>query len=188
MGAVTKKDGVVLASDSSIESSIIKATDYDGKIWADGEYVIGAAGELRTLQVVKHFFNLPEFKSYFSYDIEKFLVREVIPPLKEVLREHEVLEVSKKVTSSSLSLVVGWDKYICLIEENFTVFIPSSKRIATGSGMAQSLGSLDNKINNKWTKKDIIRAVINAQLTAPGVGGNIYMVSTKTPKVIKVHE
>ncbi len=185
VGAVTKKDGVVLASDSVIEHSIVKTNDYDGKIWSNGEYVLGGAGELRALQVVKYFFNVPEFRALKSESIEEFLVKEVIPPLKEVLREHEVLLTNKKTVYASLNLIIGWDKHVCLIEEDFSIFVPKTKKVATGSGVAQSLGSLDNKSNNKWTKKDVINAVKSAELTAPGVGGSIYTISTKDLKVTK---
>lgn len=183
-GAVTKNDGVFLAADSQTEDSL-KSIDYDGKIWSNGDYVLGGAGELRAIQVVKHFFSVPEFREHNFGDIEKFLVKEVVPPLKEVMRENEVLESNKKVISSPISLIIGWDDFICLIREDFSVYIPSYKRIAAGSGAPQALGFFDNKTNNNWVKKDVTDAVKGTWLTAPGVGGNIYTVSTKNPKVVK---
>jgi hypothetical protein len=182
IGALTKNDGIVLASDSYVEDGTTKTLDYEGKLWSNGNYILGASGTVRVIQVIKYFFDLPEFRDYHKDNIEKFVVKEIVPVLKEVLRENEILETNKKIISFDAEILIGWEDNICSIGGDFCVTIPPSKRIATGSGIAQSLGSLDNKKNN-WTKRDIVRAVESANLTAIGVGGSIYTISTKNPKV-----
>lgn len=179
VGALTAKDGIVLAADSYTEDGTTKALDYEGKLWSNGNYILGASGTVRIAQVVKYFFELPEFRESQKHNIEKFVVKEIVPPLKEILKEHELLETN---TSFEAEILIGWDDNICLIGGDFTVTVPLSKRLATGSGISQSLGSLDNKRGN-WTKRDVIKAVEVANLTAIGVGGNIYSISTKNPKV-----
>ena len=185
--AVTKKDGVVFASDSELTNDFTKYNEGYSKVWAveSHRYVFGACGSLRVMQVIKHWTTWPYFRDD-AIDIEEFVVKEIIPTLRETLAEHACLEVNKKTESFEGEIMMAWDDNLAVIDSSFSVILPLSKRYAIGSGQSEALGSLG--ISGSYTKNNVIEAARKASYTAIGVGGPIWCVSTKTMKVEKVLE
>lgn len=183
--AITKADGVVLAADSEISGIYTKDKDGYCKLFVTEQqgFVFGGAGNIRPLQVIKHWTNWPIFRDY-HIDIEEFVIKEVVPEIRTALFEHGALEVSKKTESFEGELIMAWKNNLVVIDSDFSVTIPSSGRYAIGSGMQEALGSLTNQ--GPWTKSDVIKAAQSSAITAVGVGGPIYYVTTKTPIIQKV--
>ena len=101
--AVTKKDGVVIVGDSELSGDFTKDTDGYSKIWVSESqgYIFGACGSLRVMQVIKHWTSWPYYRNDIT-DLEEFMVKDVVPNVRESLFEHGALEVNKKTESLSL--------------------------------------------------------------------------------------
>jgi ATP-dependent protease HslVU (ClpYQ) peptidase subunit len=180
--AITKQDGVVIAADSEITWESAKSHEGPTKLWIDRErkYVFGGAGDVRVMQVIKHWVQWPEFREHHK-DIEEFMVKEVVPVLKDTLSEHGVLESTRKVETFDATIIMAWADNLVCIDGNFSVTIPLTHRWAAGSGENEAFGSLG--VEGPWTKNDIIKAARNATTTAIGVSGDIHYVTTKALEI-----
>jgi len=183
--AITKKDGVVIVGDSELSGDFTKDTDGYSKIWVSDTqgYIFGACGSLRVMQVIKHWTNWPYFRPDVT-DLEEFLVKEAVPNVREALFEHGALEVNKKTESFEGDVIMAWDNNLVVIEGDFSVLIPVSGRYAIGSGLSEAMGRLGN--TGPYTKEDVIDAARRATITALGVGGPLWVTTTKTMKVEQV--
>ena len=183
--AITRLDGVVISADSQISWDYNKSDEGPGKLWVekDCKYVFGGCGSIRAMQVIQHWTDWPEFRDYHRDDIEKFVIKEIIPALREALDSHGALESSRKVESFGAGIIMAWEDNLVAIDEDFSITIPVSGRWAMGSGGGEAFGSLGDE--GPWTKNDVIKAAKNATKTAMGVGGDIYYVTSKSLEVKK---
>lgn len=183
--AITKGDGVVLVADSQISTDYGKADEGFCKLWVSEShgYVFGGAGNLRALQVIKHWTNWPYYGPQFV-DVEEFVVKEVVPQIRVGLNEHGALSVNKRTESFEGSLIMAWDENLVVIDEDFSVSIPTSGRTAIGSGMSEALGSLGSK--GPWIKSEVVESARRSIVSALGVGGPLWVSSTKSLKVEKI--
>jgi hypothetical protein len=171
--AITKKHGVVLVSDSSLESQT-KDTDGYSKVWVDNNslgMIFGGAGGLREIQIIKHHVNWPYYPP--GMDVEEFVVKDIVPRMRETLNEH-----GAKMESYETSFIIAWKDVLVTIDESFSVLIPASQRYAIGSGQSEAFGSLGNQ--GPWTRDDVIGAASRATITALGVGGPLWAVDTRS--------
>lgn len=183
--AITRLDGVVIAADSQISWDSGKSDEGPGKLWVekDRRYIFGGCGSIRAMQVIQHWTYWPEFRDYHRNDVEKFVVKEIIPALRECLNENGALESSRKIESSGAALIMAWENNLVAIDEDFSITIPVSGRWAMGSGGSEAFGSLGEE--GPWTKNDVIRAAKMATKTAMGVGGDVYYVTSKSLEIKK---
>ena len=183
--AITEEDGVVIVGDSEITYDWTKDNDGYSKVWvADSQsYIFGSCGSLRVMQILKHWVEWPYFHDHHE-DIESFVVREVIPKVRDSLFEHGAMEVSKKTENFDGDIIMAWDDNLVVIDGSLSVQIPISGRYAIGSGMQESLGALGNE--GPWTKEDVIEAARRATITALGVGGPLWVATTDSMTVEKV--
>lgn len=97
---------------------------------------------------------------------------------------HGILKEKNGVENIEAWTIMGLDdEHLLEVEDDFCVMPSIHGRIADGSGYAEAYGSLGEK--GPWTKDDVIEAARRATLTANGVGGDIYWVSTKDLKIRK---
>lgn len=181
--AITRLDGVVIAADSEISWDYTKSHEGSGKLWVDRErkFAFASCGDVRAAQVIQHWTDWPEFRDYHQNDIERFVIREVVPAIREALNDHGSLSVSKSVETFGAGLIMAWGNNLVAIDEDFSVLIPTSGRWAMGSGLSEAFGSLGE--DGPWTKNDVIKAARVSTKTAAGVGGNIWYVSTRSLEV-----
>ena len=187
VGAITRKDGVVLAADSQTTSGGLKL-DGDGgrsKLWVDKEhgYIFGSCGMIRQIQVVQYHVEWPKWRPD-EHELVRFGVTEIVPAIRAGVEGHGVLKEKSGVETLDACTIIGLDNENLLeVESDFCVMPSVNGRIADGSGYAEAYGSLGEK--GPWTKDDVIEAARRATLTANGVGGDIYWVSTKDLKIRK---
>jgi ATP-dependent protease HslVU (ClpYQ) peptidase subunit len=183
--AITRLDGVVIAADSQISWESTKSDEGPGKLWVekDRKYIFGGCGSIRAIQVIQHWTEWPEFRDYHRDNVEKFVIKEIVPALKAALEENGALESAKKIESFGAGIIMAWEDNLIAIDEDFSITIPISGRWAMGSGGSEALGSLGDE--GTWTKNDVIKAAKNASKTALGVGGDIYYITSKSLEVKK---
>lgn len=183
--AITKQDGVVVAVDSQISWDYSKSDEGPSKVWIerDRKYLFASCGAVRAAQVIRHWTEWPELRFWHRDDIEKFIVKDVIPPMRESLSEHGALQSSKKIDTFGAGIIMAFDNVLVAIDEDFSVTIPESGRWAMGSGASEAFGSLGDE--GPWTRRDVINAAKIASKTALGVGGDIYYATTKSLEIFK---
>lgn len=185
VGALTRKDGIVLAADSELSyGSWQKEDGFPSKLWVDREhgYIFGGCGTLREIQVLQYHVEWPKFRPN-EHELMKFAITEVVPSIRSGIADHGILNTSKGVESLDSSFIMAWDENLIGVYTDFAVTEGVNGRIAMGAGYAEAYGSLGE--NGPWTKDDVIEAARRATLTAQGVGGDIYYVSTKDLKIRK---
>lgn len=153
-------------------------------MWVDNKhgYIFGGCGLLREIQVVQYHIEWPKFHAD-EQDIMEFGVTEIIPNIKMGIADHGILNKSKGVESLESSFIMGWENHLLAIYTDFSVVEAIKGRVAIGAGYAEAYGSLGER--GPWSKEDVIEAARRATLTAQGVGGDIYYVSSKDLKIKK---
>jgi len=181
--AITKKDGIVMVSDSEITSGWTKDNDGYNKLWVDdrGNFLIGGCGTVRGIQIFKYWVELP---LYNGDNPEKFGVEQIAPLLRNALSEHGALTVNKKEEFFEGEFLMAWGDTLIVISSDFSICVPTSGRYATGSGQSEALGHLGN--TGPWTKADVIEAARKATITAVGVGGPLWVGTTKSMAIEQV--
>jgi ATP-dependent protease HslVU (ClpYQ) peptidase subunit len=185
VGALTKKDGIVIAADSRVGlGEYGKEDGYPYKLWVDKEngYIFGGCGYIRDLQVLQYHVSWPEPRP--KNDLMKFAVTEIVVAIKSGIEDHGIMAEVKKVHSLESSIIMAWEDNLIGIGGGFDVLPAVNGRIADGSGYAEAYGFLGD--TGPWDKDDVIEAARRASITNMPVGGDFYWVSTKDMKVRKV--
>jgi 20S proteasome alpha/beta subunit len=182
--ALTKKDGIVIVGDSSVTSEFSKDEDGYNKLWVEkenGQFIFGGCGGVRPMQVIKHWISWPYYRD--GINLEEFAVKEIVPLVRDALKEHGALLVDEETSVESFdgAFVMAWGMNLIVIDEDFSVMQPRSNRVAIGSGMSEAMGALGNK--GPWTKGQVINAVKKSAATAIGVGGPLWVASTNSMSV-----
>jgi ATP-dependent protease HslVU (ClpYQ) peptidase subunit len=182
VSALTKADGIVIAADSRVTQGEIEEDGFPYKLWTNKNYIFGGAGGVRELQTLQYHVEWPKWRPD-EYDVMKFAVTEVVPSIKSGIEDLGVLNDKKGSHTLDILTVMAWEENLIQISTDFSILPAVNGRIAIGAGQAQVYGFLGD--SGTWTKKDVIEAVRRASTTGVGVGGDIYYVSTKDPKVRK---
>ena len=82
------------------------------------------------------------------------------------------------------AFIMAWDNNLVVVEDDFSVMNPVSQRYAIGSGQSEALGHLGNQ--PPYTKEDVIEAARKSLITSIGVGGPLWVVTTKTMTVEQI--
>lgn len=178
VAARTKGNGVVMAADSQTTAGWEKIQADRAKLWVADQYLVGAAGCVRTAQVIRHFTTWPRWREGEDDDHESFLVKQVIPAIRRAVDGHGVLDTTKPVHRLEATLLVAWGDNIAEITGNGCALMPRSGRYAIGSGYAEALGALGD--GGPWTRSQVVEAARRATITAHGCDGPIVVGDTKS--------
>jgi ATP-dependent protease HslVU (ClpYQ) peptidase subunit len=183
--AAVTGDHVTIAADRQISAGWLVERHAEPKLWAtDNGWAMGAAGCLRTAQVLKHHVTWPKFRPDEDTDLEAFLVKQVVPAIRRGAAGHGVVETDSGIESISAELLIASHNKLAVISGNGCVTSEPCGRMAIGSGYAEALGFLGD--GGTWEESDVIDAARRACISAYGVGGPINVVTTATYKVRKV--
>ena len=128
--ARTATGHVVMVSDSQTSAGWEKIQAERTKLWTDGQYLIGASGNVRAAQVVKHYTNWPKFRPDEDTDLEAFLVKRVVPAIRAAVDGHGIVETSAGAESIPVSLLVAWEGNIADISPDGCALMPRHGRYA----------------------------------------------------------
>lgn len=177
VAARTKGNGVVMAADSQTSAGWEKIQADRTKLWTDGQYLIGASGNVRAAQVVKHYTEWPKFRPDEDDDLEAFLVKRLVTAIRRAVAGHGIVETESGTESIPVSLLVAWDDNIAEISGDGCALMPRLGRYAIGSGFREALGHLGDE--GPWTRRDVIEAARRSTITAHGCDGPIVVGDTK---------
>lgn len=183
--AARTETGVVMAADSQTSAGWEKIRADRTKLWIAGEqYVVGAAGNVRAAQVVKHFTAWPRFRPDEDTDLEAFLVKRLVPALRAAVKDHGIVEVDSGAETIPVTLLIAWDRHIAEVSGDYCSLMPRAGRYAIGSGSSEALGSLGD--TGPWEEWDVIEAARRATITNIGCDVPIYVADTVGLEVAEV--
>lgn len=187
VAGLTKRDGVVIAADSEISWGLwLKQDGYGDKLWVDDDtgYIFGGCGTVRDIQVMQHYVEWPKKWRDGEGTLLKFAVTQIVPAMKAGMYGHGVIREKNGIEQIESAIIMAWEDTIIEIDSDFSVMPAVHGRAAVGSGYAEAYGHLGDA--GIYTKSQVIEAARRATLTAQGVGGDIYFITTKNPVVQKV--
>jgi ATP-dependent protease HslVU (ClpYQ) peptidase subunit len=192
--ARTKKDGIVIAGDSEISWGDYMKDNAGTKLallGTDTGWVAGFCGGARDAQVFQYHVDWPPNFTDVGYNgnLEAFVIQIIVPQLMEAADAHSIMwggsDVGEPKSVESALILAHGDRFV-VIDGSFYVSEPPQGRFAIGSGYAEAVGHLGDK--GPWTKKNVIDAARKARITAQGVGGPIWYVTTVGQTIEKVDE
>lgn len=190
VAARTRKDGIVIAADSEITDGWQKSRHANPKIWINEDRIFAFAGHMRTAQVVQHQtewpYIWPDGDTASIEAQEEFLVRGIWPAIRTAVTDNGVLHTEHGFESVDAIFILAWGSTLAEFDSTGGVSIPPSGRTAIGSGYAEALGHLGNA--GPWTKNQVIQAAKRARISAVGVGGPIFVTSTKSLTIEQVSD
>lgn len=150
--AAVEGDGwAVLGYDSRVSTTLPGGRIYTmsltstGKIVEVGEYLIGAAGDLRVLNILGYAFK-PPTPPRSSANLDKFMVTSFIPALRLSLEENGI---PLKEHGTGAEIIVAVRGRIYEIGEGFEWCADEHGIYCVGSGSAFALGSLYTSLATK---------------------------------------
>lgn len=176
IAAAVTKQGVVIAADRETTAGWVKYHNDFPKLWTTGQFAFGAAGCVRTSQVVRHHVEWPTFRSDEDTDLEAFLVKRVVPAIRSGVADRGVVENRGGVESIGSTILLAFGKRLAVVHGNGAIGVDLTGRVAIGSGYAEALGRLGDV--GPWTEDDVVDAVRRARISAVGCGGPISVVNT----------
>jgi ATP-dependent protease HslVU (ClpYQ) peptidase subunit len=184
--AARGKKGVIVAADSQTTNGWEKMQLDRTKLWVSGTYVFGAAGCVRTAQVIKHCATWPKYRPDEDADLEAFAVKSLVPAIREAVQGTGTMQSKSGVESTDTELLIAWGNHLLTISGNGAVCVPKAGRLAIGSGYAEALGYLGN--DGPWTVEQVCEAARRATISAHGCDGPISYVTTKGLRVTTAGE
>lgn len=174
---VESKDGVWLAADSRL-SDYAEATAVTGKLFrTDSGLAFGVVGSLQHAQLIKYFLDVDPPYPAEKEDPMKWIVTKLVPALKNLCKEHDIWEWTKK-SERGLMLLTVINGMLYGIQEDWTVWRALEGYSAIGSGSSAALGSLYTSY--EYEPKDrCILAVEAATKHAPSCGEPIHTLFVK---------
>ena len=145
IGVEYSNHAVVLADSRVVgESKIYNHPDMV-KVVNNGNFIIGAAGDVRALQVVLHTWKPPVPLAKDKSDLFAFMIAKVVPSLKTLLTESGVIDNKSsddKDSELEVYLIIAVNGQLFEIDSDFAVSRNLSGYYAIGSGGDYALGAL----------------------------------------------
>lgn len=151
----------VIASDSRIAStdesgSIYQVTTLSNrlsKISQNGRYIIGAAGDLRAINLLHHVFVPPTpGLSTTGSNLDRFMVKQFVPALRtcfDTAGYNSANKDSPNLAEYESTIIVAINGMIYIIDGDYSCLSDRMGIYAIGSGAAYALGSLHSLIGKK---------------------------------------
>jgi ATP-dependent protease HslVU (ClpYQ) peptidase subunit len=184
VAARTKGNGVVMAADSQTSAGWEKIQADRAKLWTAGQYLIGAAGNVRAAQVIRHHTTWPKWRPDEVDDVEAFLVKQIVPAIRTAVAGSGVVETRNGAETIPVSLLIAWEDHIADISGDYCALRPRTGRYAIGSGYAEALGHLGP--DGPWTRSQVIEAARRSTVTAHGCDGPIVVGDTRSLSIVEV--
>jgi ATP-dependent protease HslVU (ClpYQ) peptidase subunit len=178
VAALTKDQGIVMAADRLVSNGWQKQYHQAPKLWATEQFALGAAGSMRAAQVLKHHVTWPKYRPDEDGDLEKWLVKTLVPAIRAGTKDHGIIKSDSGVETLDTTLLWATGDLLAEVSGNGCVVVATSGRMAVGSGYAEALGRLGD--TGPWKEADVVDAARRAIQTNRGCDGPISVVDTKT--------
>lgn len=147
------------------------------KVAVNGKYLLGAAGDVRAINILHHAFQPPApAPSLKGKRLDTFITTKFIPSLRLCFEEHGYVPVDKSgkaVQGSEIVVVINGCVYV--VDSDYSWMTDSTGIYGLGTGSAFALGALHGMPKQKKqtitnAKQSILRALAIAAKFDPGTG------------------
>jgi ATP-dependent protease HslVU (ClpYQ) peptidase subunit len=112
------------------------------KVVTNGNFIIGAAGDVRALQVILHTWKPPAAIAKDKENLFQFMIGKVVPSLKQQLTEYGLLESKSTDKEFELYVLIAFNGNIFEIDSDLAVSRSDSGYYGIGTGGDYALGAL----------------------------------------------
>ena len=160
------------------------------KVAKNGPYLLGAAGDVRAINILAHAFTPPKPGNVVGARLDRFITSKFVPELRSCFEDHGYAsrELKERATHGSVVLA-AINGVIYEIDEDYSWVRDASGIYAAGTGGAFAMGALhamlgDQQVSNvpiDKAKKMIRDAIsISIRLDA-GSGGAVHLMHQISP-------
>ena len=181
--AARSDTGIIIAADSLITAGWTRKLSNPSKLWTAEPYAIGAAGCLRTLQVIHHWAEWPKYRPDEDIDLEAFAVKQLVPTIFKATEGAGVAVKDHEQVWLEAAIVIAWGDNLVEIDGDGSVVIPVAGRCAVGSGAPEAVGYLGDV--GPWTVQQVVEAARRATMTDLGSAGPIDYVTTPSLDLVR---
>jgi ATP-dependent protease HslVU (ClpYQ) peptidase subunit len=133
---------VVLGDSRIVGDSKIYSHSDMVKVVTNGNFIIGAAGDVRALQVILHTWKPPVAVAKDKENIFQFMISKVVPSLKQQLNNYGLLDTKSPDKDFELYVLIAFNGNIFEIDSDFAVSRSDSGYYGIGTGGDYALGAL----------------------------------------------
>ena len=153
----------VICSDSRIStideggfaSQIMTLGKNSSKVFTNGKYLLGAAGDVRAINILHHAFipPIPPAPNLAGSKLDHFFTTKFIPSLRECFEKQGYAaperEDSSHIAEQGSTIICAIHGNIYVVDEDYAWTSDSTGIYALGTGSAYALGALDVLIGTK---------------------------------------
>ena len=133
---------VVLGDSRVVGDSKIYSHPDMVKVITNGNFIIGAAGDVRALQVILHTWKPPVAVAKDKDNLFQFMISKVVPSLKKQLNDYGLLDTKSPDKDFELYVLIAYNGSIFEIDSDFAVSRSESGYYGIGTGGDYALGAL----------------------------------------------
>ena len=136
-----------VSEDGGTISQIVSLRESNGKIGINGKYILGAAGDLRAINILHHAFAPPTpIPSLRGRKLDHFVTVKFIPALRECFEAHgyALPDNSSKshIAEHASTIIMAINGAISVIDGDYSWVSDSSGIFTIGTGAQYALGSI----------------------------------------------
>lgn len=148
------------------------------KVFRVGEYLVGYTISFRAGQVIHHDVDWPAPPADLPPDqLESFMVREVVPRLRNALRDGGAVKISEGVEQGA-HFLIGLRGQLFSVGLDFSAVSMPADYVAIGSGRHNAYGALHAVADLQMAPEDRIRRALAAAASyTMNVGGPFLLIS-----------
>ena len=146
------------------------------KLVKNGKYILGAAGDLRAINIIHHSFDPPSAKSLVGAELDKFMTSEFLPALRECFEDEGYGETTRRSDNATAykqapaqhesELLVAVNGVIYEIGGDYSWTREQRSIYAVGSGSSYALGAAyASATMTKPDDVDTAKALVRESLT-----------------------
>lgn len=170
-------DRIYLGGDSCISSDNLLQTIADPKVWKKGTFVLGSAGSLRVLQIIKYKMKIPPIN---QREPTEYMVTTFVDAMRKALKEAGGAGGAKEENKEEQdnSFLVAFKGRMFEIDGAYAICEVVDEYIAIGSGTDYALGAL-YATKGEDPEVRIKKALEAASYYADGVRPPFHIIHTK---------
>jgi ATP-dependent protease HslVU (ClpYQ) peptidase subunit len=180
--AVVYVDSRISSSDSGgYISQISTLKEGCGKVAVNGKYLLGAAGDVRAINILHHVFQPPTPPiNMRGKKLDQFFTAKFIPALRECFEQQgyaipDIKEDKEHMAEQASTILVVIHGIIYVVDGDYSWTSDSSGMYALGSGSSYALGALQALVTNRkltipQAKKLALKALSTAAKFDPYTG------------------
>lgn len=162
------------------------------KVVKNGEYILGAAGDVRAINILAHSFRPPAIGDLVGIKLDRFMTSKFVPALRKCFEEQGYAastKETKEIAEQGSTVLAVANGVIYVIGEDYSWVRDTTGVYSFGSGGDFALGALfalgadtpQSSSSMMTTEKLIRKALAVAARLDPGTGSPFHVVSQSAP-------